>query len=462
MSDARLVQEEKLSIKISQHIAQGEHHQLDLYFSLPNEMGVGPNTLKEEDYYHSSIRSRGIYSSAKLHLPLVKSRLISKKKGALDDYRVNLNLFSYQMAVALETDVTQLLKEQEAGNFYPVAGELAELSTKLLKKLRRNQPTDEKLQSYFVTVDNYLSWHTEQQILRLLSHGPKKSEFNEPRNALLTRCREEAEYRSDRRYNSQATINDPNRIANKMRLLRRLIEHGVVFKKETRELGKGLKNMVKGMVTALLMMVVMTLVLKTRSSYSEITLTLVAILAVIYGIREIFKDDVNQMIWRRIQRGRPKWSHRLSDSATQNRLADQTVWLEYIKDKQLPSAVATLLHKRRRQNKQSARLLHFRIDTRVAAKGFQSGYNEIQERVHFNLRPFIRYLKRGEGQVYAEDGGQILKNAIEQRYQINIITGQRTNRGDTRYQRYKLTLNRSQIIALERVDQPLLVEANGR
>ncbi|NRA54794.1 MAG: hypothetical protein HRU23_11670 [Gammaproteobacteria bacterium] len=449
MNNITLEQDENLSIKISHRMLPLDYQRLDLYFSLPVEMGLDPKTLDEESYFHSGIKSHCAYYSDQLHLPLVRSRYISQNKGQQDDYRVNLNLFSYQIRIALDTDIKATLKEKEPQPFYDQSIELAEHIISLLKKLRRYSPPDTKLKSYFENADNYLSWHVEQSFLKLLSKGPKSSEHSEQRDFMFELCRQENQYREQNQYNSQVTINDPNRITNKMRLLQRLIEYGVVFKKETRYLNKNLRRGVRGMVTACIMAFVMTLVLNARSSFTEITVMLIAILAVIYGLRETFKDDITGYIWRRIQRGLPKWQNVFVNNAMKSRIAKQTLWLEYIKTSHLPDSVNQLFQKRRQQNKQAAQLLHFRSDTKVLVKEFLPGYDEIQQQIFFNFTPLVRYLKKGEGRLYSLDGNKISQQGVERRYQINLVLVQSDKRGQQQLQRFKLTLNRSGIINIE-------------
>lgn len=452
MNKVLLSQDENLSIKVSHQMLPEDQQRLDLYFSLPVEMGINPSTLGEESYFHSSIKSHSAYYSGQLHLPLVRSRFISQTKGEKVDYRLNLNLFSYQIRLALDTDIKQTLKLKVTDAFYLQAIELAEQTIGLLKKLRRYTPSDKKLSSYFVNADNYLSWHVEQSFLQLLSSGPKSSEHAEQREFLLELCRSESAYRNKNQYNSKVTLEDPNRITNKMRLLQRLIEYGVVFQKETRYLNVNLKRLVRGSVTAVLMSFVMMLVLNARSSFSEITLALVAMLGIIYGLREIFKDDLTTLIWRKIQRGRPRWKHIFTNSASKKRITHQTIWLEYITNKDLPEQVDKLFQTRRQQNKQAARLLHFRSETKVLVKGFLPGYDEIQQRIFFNLTPFTRHLKKGEGRLYSLDGIKITKQSVERRYQINLVLVQTDKNRQQQMQRFKLTLNRSGIINIEGLD----------
>lgn len=453
MKKIRLNQDENLSFRLSHQLLPQAMQRIDLYFSLPEEMGISPSTLNAEDYFYSNIKSHSAYYSAQLHLPLVRSRFISQRiegehKDGQSDYRLNLNLYSYQLKIALDADVKQTLKLKTAEEFYPEAIELADQIAGLVKKLRRYTPSDTKLSSFFENADNYLSWHIEQSFLKLLSKGPKSSDFATEREFLFAFCREENNYRIECKYNSQVTLDDPNRITNKMRLLQRLIEYGVVFQKETRYLDLNLKRLVRGSVTAVIMAFVMVLVLNARSSFTEVTLALIAFLGLIYGLRETFKDDVTNLIWRKIQKGRPKWQNLFRHSVNQKRILSQILWLEYITPKDLPETVNDLFQQRRQQNKQAARLLHFRCDNKVIAKEFLPGYDEIQQQIFFNLTPFVRFLKKGAGRLYNLDGQKISSQAVERRYQINLILRCVDKKGE-HLQRFKITLNRSEIVNIE-------------
>ncbi|MDU0353979.1 hypothetical protein RS130_08580 [Paraglaciecola aquimarina] len=451
MEKIKLTQDESLSIKISYPLLPSDQQRLDLYFSLPDEMGIGPKTLTEEQYFHSSIQSHSAYYSDQLHLPLVRSRFVSQQKGEQTDYRLNLNLFSYQIRIALDTDITHTLKLKECEDFYPQAIELAEQISGLLKKLRRYTPPDKKLKAFYENADNYLSWQVEQSFLKLLSRAPKSADYSSERNFLLALCRRENQYRADNRYNSQLTLSDPNRITNKMRLLQRLIEYGVVFQKQVKNLNSNLNRMVRGTVTAVIMAFVTLLVLNARTNFTEVTIALVSMLGIVYGLREIFKDDLTRIIWRWIQKGRPRWKVIFTHSVSKVRVATQTLWLEYIRNRDLPQQVDHLFQTRRQQNKQAAQLLHFRSDTKVNSKSFLPGYDAIQQRLNFNLTPFIRFLKKGEGRLYSLDGSKITKQAVERRYQINLVLVHTNKQHQQQVQRYKITLNRSHIINIEAI-----------
>ncbi|XQW85651.1 hypothetical protein ACOYR1_02640 [Thalassotalea piscium] len=452
MKIVSLIQDENLSFKISQQLRPQSTQQLDLYFSIPDDMGINAITSPEDTYFYSSIKSHLAYFSQEVHLPLVRSRFISQTKGEESDYRSNLNLFSYQFRLALDNDLKQTLQEKDIDLFYQSASELLEQTQNLLKKLRRYTPPDQKLSSYFENVDNYLSWYTEQAFLNLLANSPKSSEQTSTREKFFDLCRTESKYREDNNYNSQITLEDPNRITNKMRLLQRLSEFGVVFKKETYNLNNHLKRLVRGAVTAVIMGFMMAIVLNSRTVYTEVTLLLILFLGLLYGLREVFRDDLMRIIWRWIEKGRPKWLHLFHDSLSKAKMAQQTIWLEYIKENDLPKKVDELLQKRRQQNKQSAQLLHFRCETKIVAKEFMPGFDEVQNQLSFNMTPFVRFLKKGEGRLFSFEGNKISNQGVERRYQMNLILVQQNKLKEAYYQRFKITINRSKIINIEAME----------
>ena len=454
MSKIRIKQEEALSIKFSHQMAEGEQRQLDLYFSLPKEMGIGSQTLNEEEYYHSAIVGRRSYYSEGLHLPLVQTRFVSQTKRTVEEFRLYLNLFAYQFAVAIENDCKELAQINDAVTFYGTLTDLSEQVVQLLRKFRRNEPADPKWKSYFENSDNYLSWLCEQRLLKLLAHAPRASEFSEVTEMVIELCRSENQYRSDRKYNSSQTQQDPNRISNKMLLLRRLIQQGVVLKEELKPLGVGLKKFTTGLATALVMLVVSALIIKAQGAFSGLTLALVMTLAVIYGFREIFKDDVRNVMWRFVQRGRPRWSRILRDTTTQAVIAKQLVWLEFMRAQDVPKDVAEILKQRHSQNKLDAETFHYRIATKVTSGHFLAGYSHIQEQVNFSLVPFARYLERGKAKIYKESEGKVSNDSVERRYQINLVLVIREGRNPPEYARYKITMNRSAIVDITQSQLP--------
>ena len=113
-----LKQDENLSFVIEPQLSPRAEQRLDLYFSIPNEMGINAQTLSEESYFNNQFKSFVAYNANNIHLPLVRSRFVSKNKGEQQDYRQNLNLYCYQVRLAIDADIKDALKIQESDEFY--------------------------------------------------------------------------------------------------------------------------------------------------------------------------------------------------------------------------------------------------------------------------------------------------------------------------------------------------------
>lgn len=446
MSTIEIKQEDALSIKFSHLIESGADSRIDLYFSLPKEMGINCKSLNEDEYYHSAISGCRAYYSHGLHLPLVQGRFASLNNRTVEEFRLYLNLFAYQFAVAIETDAKDLTQVSDTEQFYLGLTELVMQVEQLLKKFRRNEPADEKWRSYFGNADNYLSWFCEQQLLKLLSKAPRSSDYSDITQSVLALCRSENQYRIDRHYNSSGTVQDANRISNKMLLLRRLLQRGVVLKEEQKTLGTWLKKLTTGVATGLIMLVVSALIIKAKGVFSGLTLSLVISLALIYAFREIFKDDIRNAMWRKIQRGRPRWSRLLRDTTSKKVIAKQLIWFDFVNSQDLPATVDAILKKRHRQNKIESEFLHYGMSIRSAKEGFLAGYSLIKEQVSFSLVPFSRYLERGKVKIFQENDGKVSYESAERRYQVNLVLVLDQNSKNPRYARYKVIMNRSGIV----------------
>lgn len=450
-----LKHDERFTIRLEHQINQHESKRLDCYFSIPKEMGVNPNTLDTDRFIMANVNGRRAYVSQMMDLPLVQSRFISRMKKDPASYRINLNVFVYHCLQALERETTELQRIESPDDFYQALRPVMDLLESMLIRFRDAQPHEPRWQVYFEQADNYLSWMIEQRLLKFLSRVQKSSSSQEERQRVLEFCQAERNYREIQRYNSSVTMADPNRIANKMILLKRLIEQGVVFKEETHELGRFARKLVKGIATALVMVVVYSLVIEATSLLRGVTVALVGVLAIIYGFREIFKDDIRQVIWNYLQRGRPIFLRRLIDGVSKKMVAQQKIWFSFIGQSDLPKHIDKMLRRRHQQNRQDAEFLYYRIDTMTYPESFRKGYQGIQEQIMFELSPLARHLERGRSSVFTEQNGKISKSPIEKRYQMNLVVGigvdhdSKVIKECQEFHRYKVTVNRSGIVEVE-------------
>lgn len=472
---------ESLHLRISRVLREETSHRLDVVLFVPAELGLTPHLLSEEAFYHGAIHVKRTYYSDRHRLPLVMSRLAGKRLDA-DQYRLGLSLYAYQYVVALERSTQSLLElsrrvrasdrrgddttaktqdaaqagsaqaEEDADRLRSRLEETTDLARGILGRLRRQEPSDESLHRYFANIDNYLSWFTEQNLLALVAHLPRGNGYRDIREGLLAICRDEIEHRQARQYNAERVTQDPTRMSNKMRLLRRLIEHPVTLKQRNQELGGGEQKAVKAFATAVVMSFVSLGLLQARESLGDITALFVLTLAVIYALREVFKDDLRITLWRWLRRGRPKWRRRYLDPTSHAVLGRQLEWFDYQRYARLDEQIRRVRKRNLAQREEV--VLRYRSSSRMSPTRFLSGYDRTRETLTLDLSSLARLMDKGRHDVYRlEEKGQVVREPVEKRHLINLVIREVEGDGAPLLQRWKIVMSRSRIVDVELVHE---------
>lgn len=445
----QLERNDEQTLILTRELGEAAEHRLDLYLFIPGELNVDSQIIPEQEFYLQGIYVKRTYSSKAQLAPLVQSRLISRGASQSDradpKYRLSLSLYAYQYVSALEGATRGLLGNSEVAR--EEIGELLELIGTILKRLRRNVPKDSSLSRYHVNIDNYLSWQTEQQLLMLAAKLPFLEDQLDLRDLLINVARRESKYREEREYNSQSIRDDSTRMSNKMRLLRRLIEHPITFKRKSQELGTGEQRWLKAIIAAVAMTVVSSLLFESRVLLGDITAIFLIVAALLYGVREFFRDDIRQKIWLWLRKGRPKWKHTYMDVNTQRHTGRSLEWIDYTSFAELPEEI-------RKARKGSAAqrgeiIIHYRNDSKMAPTRFLSGYAETRETVVLDLDLIMRVMNPSSHSVYRLDNQEVIEENVEKRYVLNLVVRDVEGDGNVILQRWRVIINHNRIIDIE-------------
>lgn len=467
--------QDSFHLKISRVLQEETAHRLDFFLFVPGELGLTGQVIAEEAFYHAAIQVKRTYFSDRYRLPLVLSRLAERGRLDPEHYRLSLSLYAYQYVVAMERS-TQPLREaarearraekadnagregerkgtgrdgDEAASLASRLQEHADLAVGILRRLRRQEPAEESLRRHYATVDNYLSWFTEQRLLALVASLPR-GRLREVRQRLLAICRAEGEYREAREYNSARVTRDPTRMSNKMRLLRRLIEYPVTLKQRTQELGGAEQKAVKGLATAVVMVFVSLGLLEARNVLADITALLVLAMALLYALREVFKDDLRNTLWRLLRKGRPKWRRQYLDPTRNVTVGRQLEWFDYKRFSRLDEEIKRV--RKRNVAQREEVVLHYRSSSRMSPTRFLSGYDHTRETLSLDLSPIARLMDKGSHRVYRlEEDDQVVREEVEKRHLLNLVIREVQGERPPTLQRWKIVMSRSRIVDLERV-----------
>tara|TARA_R110000851_G_scaffold7880_2_gene30243 strand:- start:1680 stop:3128 length:1449 start_codon:yes stop_codon:yes gene_type:complete len=462
-------------LRLTRRLKEETSHNLDVYLFVPGELGLSTQLISEEAFYHAAIHVSRTYYSDEYLLPLVHSRLASRNRLGSDSYRLSLSLYAYQYVEAMERTTQAMLvtanklrharqdQREESSEVQESATalrdqlhEMIDLSDGILKRLRRNQPDDHSFKKYFANIDNYLSWFTEQQLLALVAHMPRGGEFTDIRRRFISVCHREGEHRRDQQYNAERVMADPTRMSNKMRLLRRLIEHPITLKQEALELGSGEQKAVKALATAVVMGFVTLGVLQLRSALGDLSALFVLAMALLYAMREVFKDDLRNTLWRWLRKGRPKWRRQYLDPTRNAVVGRQLEWFDYKRFASLGDDIQQL--RRRKVAQREEVVLHYRSSSRMSPTRFLSGYEHTRETLNVDISMLTRLMSKGKHHIYRLKDGQAVREGVERRHLFNLIIRE-TGSEDTPYlARWKVVVSRSGIVDVEKVEESSAVE----
>lgn len=442
-----------ITLKISHPMAQSKSADVDLYLFVPGEIGLTPEVISESEFYYSSIHEKRVYFSDETLLPLVHSRLAKRGRLSTTQYRVSLSLFAYQYVIALDKAIDELSQNSDNVTSDEVDS-VIELSLDILKKLRRSIPFEENLKRHYANIDNYLSWYTEQKFLALIAHMTRNEEYKTLKERLIIIVEREQAHRALNHYNSIKADQDVTRLSNKMRLLRRLIEHPIVLNEKITSMGNNIKRIVKGATAGFIMVFVTLLATTARDYLGEITASFIVAMSVLYALREIFKDDLRDMLWRWLRKGKPKWKCRYFDPTTGKQVGQKLEWLDYLRLNEIPDSILSIRKKRIVQG--GEQILHYRSETTMTTSRFLSGYEKTRETMLIDLRTITRLFDKGSNKIYLLNNGQVSRESVEKRHLLNLIIKEDNHTGQPKFYRWKVVVNRSKIVDIEQIEfEPL-------
>ncbi|MDP5293621.1 hypothetical protein Q9290_15170 [Oceanimonas sp. CHS3-5] len=438
------------ALRLSRILREATEHRLDLYLFVPGELGLNSHAVPEEGFYHNAIHTSRTYFSDRPHLPLVHSRLAERGKLTPEQYRLSLSLYGYQYVVGLEQSCHDLRNHMDEVDQAEVE-EVVALAQDILSRLRRRVPSDETLRKYYANIDNYVSWFTEQRLLSLVAHLPRNGDYKNVKSLLLEVGRIERQHRIDNEYNTAHTDDSLSRISNKMRLLRRLIEYPVTLKEKTRELGGGEQKLLKAVVTAVVMTTVSLAAYEVRETLGGISMLVIFALAVLYALRELFKDDLRNTLWRWLRKGRPKWRRQYFDVHSSQPVGRQLEWFDYQRPSRVPDDVRAV--RRASISQREEVVMHYGSHSRMLPTRFLTGYEQTRESLQLDLAMLARLMEKGSHHVYQLKDNQVSRQPVEKRYLLNLVTREVQGQKPPVLQRWKVVVSRSKIVEIEEIPQ---------
>ncbi|MCG3883708.1 hypothetical protein I3271_03305 [Photobacterium leiognathi] len=439
-----LTKNDELSLCLSHTFSHNNPSSLSLYIFIPSEVDLIDGLFSEKNFYYASISSTKRYRCLKTDLPLLNSHLLMDGPDH-ERYRFELSLYVHQAVSNFKIEHQSIISDLKSNKFE--YEKIALFSTKLLDSInaiRRQIPKNQTNLNHFKSTDLYLSWFAEQVFLSIAARLGCKG-ASEIKKMLLECCQVESQYRADQGY---GLYRDKNRKANKMKLAELILQRSITLKEVHVVLGSNLDRISKGVVTAIMMSLVSLAVILIRNeSTVNTTVTFITLMAALYALRDMFKDDLRKKVRRFIGRNQARWRNYYYDPNSNLHLLTQHENIEFIDIKNLPKEVL----KRINCNNYQETIIHFKSSI-IAKRHFplQSAYTQIAEDIYLNLELFARHVPRRTQTLYEVNNGNVVKYSVEKQSVINVIA---LDSRTSLVKKWRVTLSAFQVVKIENIDE---------
>ena len=317
-------------VQLTRTLKKPGRYRIELYLFTPHESNFSAWTMTEQQFYFSAL----LHRFGLLGLPAQERASKEDSTFALlsPHYEITYGSWLFRYTASMDR-LRQQLQSSGAAASEPIARALR-LTETYASRLRRTVPEQTGQQRYFRQMDIYFSWYAEQFLLECMTLAGYEELDADLRESIEEFLLEEYRIRKEREYLADFH-GKPTRVWNRMSLYHRLLEYPVLLRSKRTELGEGTRKLVKAATTTLIMGLFTYILFNARTG-SQLSITLLLGIAMIYGIRDLLRDDLITMVTRWLRKGRPRWKNRLLMPYTNQLMAQQAVWLDYCKVNDLP------------------------------------------------------------------------------------------------------------------------------
>lgn len=402
-------------LQLTRTLKKPGRYNIELYLFTPHESDFSAWTMTEQKFYRSSL----LHRFGLLGLPAQERATKEDSSFALlsPHYEITYGSWLFRYKASMDR-LRQQLQSTGVATAEPIARALR-LSETYAQRLRRAVPEPSAQQRYFRQMDIYFSWYAEQFLLECMTLEGYLDLDAELRETVEEFLLEEYRIRKDREYLADFH-GKPTRIWNRMSLYHRLLEYPVLLRSKLSELGSGTRKVVKAATTTLIMGL-FTYVLFNARSGSQLSITLLLGIAMIYGLRDLLRDDLISIVTRWLRKGRPRWKNRLLMPYTNQLMAQQMVWLDYYKLADLPRDV---LEHSGKWVSEERHIVCYRTHLHLDKAALEQ--NEIQERVNLDCEALCELIEPTRNRLFARAGddesfSEIEGHAIEKQHDYNLL-----------------------------------------
>jgi hypothetical protein len=315
----------KLGYRISEEEVNTPYH-IEMYYFIPSSLDINKETYTKKGFYHDlqtyirfkspSVLLRNIGGDGD-HTPIAKLRnscaqlLRRQDDGMAANYIRQIKMFSCVVKSALRDHICFVTQQKIKDDVDSLICEYITLVPRIASEYRNLRPLitapniSEKLHTYFLFGDEYLSLMIEESAYSLLNYLKKgrEEEFARYSSNLYDIIRTEIQHRNTNNYSSIPKENDDNEeIILRKSILKKFMSSVLYLKTMTEKEGVFLEQLLFGIAAGLSMLFATSVAFYSQMRYGTIGVSVFAILVVSYMFKDRIKEILRMYFSKKIQK----------------------------------------------------------------------------------------------------------------------------------------------------------------
>ena len=426
----------KKSIEIS-HITKSEDkYSFSIKTILPKSIDLSDNISESDLVANSYITERSLHKGESVSLMLLYIKLAQKHQDSKDRFKESIKLFSYLFI----KDISSWSNEDKTDTEVKTAFNDYKSIIDVFRQVPLN---DEDNYITFRKLDPLISFEYEQFLLKLISFNLNKDVTDDAKKELV----QEKEYRTSQCHEHKYELNydDINneerlaRVVNQIDMQRKLLKLPLKIKEQKSIIGKRQKYTAIALSTGMIMLVFCFIILQLRLMGLDTNMQFVAAFAGMYMIRDVFKENIKDRIYKKLMKSKPIQSTTLS---IPNSIEIAKTTLECV--------VSDNYNKLAKKNNEI-----IIEESGVVEKFEHNGFKKIKNVATLDLSKVIKLFPYGKKEVLITNStGNIQKVNVQRRGRIDLILTKDIEDANkdhaTTSEVYRITFDRTKIIKVER------------
>lgn len=429
-------------LRLTRTVNTPGRHSVELYLFIPPETTLSARTLSEQQFFFGSVaHSFGLmglqggdravkndesFALLSPYFEIANSSWLLRYKASMGRLRGQLN----NTNTPGET-IARALR----------------LSQAFAQRMRETQPSRDRQKRYLRQMDIYFSWFVEQFFLECMTRESFSALDEALRQSITDFLQQERTHRKEQDY-LRDFLGTPTALWNRMSLYDRLLEYPISLRPKVAELGSGTRKLVKAATTMFIMSILTYMLFNVRNASETLSITLLLVIALMYGVRDMVREDMINVITRRLRRGKPRWRIRLRMPYTRQQVARQLVWVDYRNLQELPQVVASAVG--RSANNDDAQVICYRSLLKPDKDTLE--HDEIRERITLDFEALCEMIKVSRDRLYVceedeESGFSVQVHPIERQQDFHLLlVSEQPGQDQSSAQLWRLRLGNSGIV----------------